>query len=249
MFVFSPIPLLFIFFFVSVYARNTHQISSSGGLRRSGRSANDFRNDLRVAVANVLGEGHDVHHGHLEGILQKILPMWRSLPKNDQNRVDRRSLRYAVHRFFMQEYSLSIIGLEPAQVSGQHDEAVLLTQFAPEYVKVELEERSAQLGFSIEDAVVMIATIERFIADTSHELLSRSYEAMHQTPKDPLGREAAINVLDAYMLRWMLGEDIEGLEELESNSSLLEESLEDWHEVTGFVRGTLWLHGTQPEIS
>jgi len=221
-------------------AKNVHQRDTSGGLRRSARSSLEIQKaDLRTAVAEVLGEGHDIHHGHLESIHGKILSMWKSLPKNEFSRVDRRSLRYAVHRYFMQTYSLSIVGLEPSQVNGQHDEALLLTQIVPSYVRQELEGKSAQTGFSIDDAVVMIATLERLVADTSHDLLEKSYAAVGIGIGDLVSRHSAKRILEAYMLRWMLGEDTEGIEELENNQTLLQESLEDWQEIAAFIAGQL----------
>lgn len=191
------------------------------------------------AVSSVLGQGHDIHHGHLEKIHQKVLPMWRSLPTNQFSRVDRRSLRYVVHRYFMQVYTLSIVGLEPSQVNAPHEEALLLSQIVPSYVKSELEGKAAQTGFSIDDAVVMIATLERLVEDTSHELLERAYSAVHLRAEQLVGQSSARRVLEAYMLRWMLGEDTEGIEELESNRTLLEESLEDWQDISMFVAGQL----------
>lgn len=191
------------------------------------------------AVGMVLGEGHDIHHGHLETIHQKVLPMWRSLPTNQFSRVDRRSLRYVVHRYFMQAYSLSIIGLEPSHISTAHDEVLLLSQTVPAYVKTELEGKAAQTGFSIDDAVVMIATLERLVEDTSHELLERAYAAVRLPTGQTVSTSSARRILEAYMLRWMLGEDTEGIEELESNQTLLEESLEDWQDISSFVAGQL----------
>jgi len=191
------------------------------------------------AVASVLGQGHDIHHGHLENIHQKVLPMWRSLPTNQFSRVDRRSLRYVVHRYFMQVYTLSIVGLEPSQVNAPHEEALLLSQVVPSYVKSELEGKASQTGFSIDDAVVMIATLERLVEDTSHDLLERAYSAVHLKAEQLVGWSSARRVLEAYMLRWMLGEDTEGIEELESNQTLLEESLEDWEDISTFVAGQL----------
>jgi hypothetical protein len=223
-----------------VSGRNVHQQDVSGRLRRSAQPPPKLRQeDLHAAVAAVLGEGHDIHHGHLEEISKRMKPMWDSLPKNEYSRIDRRSLRYAVHRYFMQTYSLSIIGLEPTQVSGQHEEALLLTQAAPAYVRLELEGKGAQTGFSIDDAVVMIATLERLVEDTSHELLGRSYDAVKVDTADHIGRSSAKRLLESYMLRWMLGEDTEGIQELEDNKTLLEESLEDWSSITGFVFGEL----------
>merc|ERR1719460_791166 len=85
----------------------------------------------------------------------------------------------------------------------------------------------------------MIATLERLVEDTSHELLERAYAAVHLRAEQLVGWSSARRVLEAYMLRWMLGEDTEGIEELEANQSLLEESLEDWQDIADFVLGQL----------
>jgi len=226
-------------FVLTANARNVHQKDQTGGLRRSAHLHSLQKQDLQSAVAAVLGDGHNIHHGHLEEIQRRISPLWKSLPTNEFGRIDRRSLRYAVHRYFMQVYSMSVIGLEPAQVNGQHDDALLLSKVVPAYVKTELEGKSAQVGFSLEDAVVMVATLERLMSDSGHELLEKSYEAVNQKTGESVGRASAKRILEAYMLRWMLGDDTEGIEELESNQTLLEESLEDWPTISGFVHGEL----------
>lgn len=237
-----------VFFAISILLSSTVFIASGKNVHQHaglGQSTphNSFlqlrKEDLQYAVAAVLGEGHDIHRGHLQEITQHITPMWQSLPTNEYSRVDKRSLRYAVHRYFMQLYSLSIIGLEPSQVNGQHEEALLLTQVAPSYVRAELEGKSAKTGFSIDDAVVMIATLERLVGDTSHGHLDRSYEAVNLKTSDSVGWSSAKRLLEAYMLRWIVGDDTEGIEELEGNQTLLEESLEDWQGITEFVLGEL----------
>merc|ERR1719215_1796400 len=189
--------LLFSASFDPVVARNIHQ--SSGGLRsRSKQTTGQLRDELRAAVAEALGEGHDIHHGHLEHVRQKLDSSWQSLPTNEQGRVDRRSLRYSVHRYFLQTYSLSIVGLEPAQVSGARDEAALLTEFAPNYVRSEMEGKAAQSGFSLEDAVAMVATLERLVLDSGKNLLKKSIQSVGLDVDSTLSREDATRALEAY---------------------------------------------------
>lgn len=221
-----------------VVARNVHQLS--GGLRsRSKQTTGQLRDELRAAVAEALGEGHDIHHGHLEQVRQKLESSWQSLPTNEHGRVDRRSLRYSVHRYFLQTYSLSIVGLEPTSVSGALDEAALLTEFAPNYVRSEMEGKAAQSGFSLEDAVAMVATLERLVLDSGKVLLEKAISATGLAGKHNLSRDDAIRVLEAYMLRWMLGEDTEGIQELEANRTLLAESLDDWVDIDNYIIGEL----------
>lgn len=219
---------------------NVHHHEQPTGLRAGGRSFLESQKaDIQAALIAVLGGGHDIHHGRLEEIRQAILSTWRSLPTNQHDRVDKRSLRYGVHRYFMQHHSLSIVGLEPSHISSQHDEVLLLSQNLPAYVKTEMEGKAAQSGFSLDDAVVMIATIERLIADTDHHLLEAALKKMGKRFSQTFSFRTAHEILEAYMIRWLLGDDPESVTELEENRSALEESIELWPEISTFLSGQL----------
>merc|ERR1719329_470656 len=58
--------------------------------------------------------GRKVTQGHLQQIKDDIRPMWQTMP-NFEGRLDWRSLRYVAHRYFMQQSSLLIRGLEPSR--------------------------------------------------------------------------------------------------------------------------------------
>merc|ERR1719162_681907 len=77
-----------------------------------------MRKDLREALAAALGDDHSVQHTHLQALQAKILPMWRTLPKNEAGGIDKPSLRFGVPRHF----------------SSEHEEVALLTEFAPQFV-------------------------------------------------------------------------------------------------------------------
>jgi hypothetical protein len=164
--------------------------------------------------------------------------MWQSLPKNVHSRVDRGSLRYAAHRFFMQTYQLSIIGLED-KVNSQHEEALLLTQLAPAYVRDQLEGKGSQAGFSLDDAVVMIATLERLVENTAHQQLEKTYLATDRKTTQRLREKSAKHLMVSYMLRWMLGDDSEGLDELDADHSSIKDHHDNWESVEGFVHGEM----------
>ena len=70
--------------------------------------------------------------------------MWQSLVKNRQGRVGVRTLRYAVHRYLLQTYAISFVGLEPQQSSDTLEEAQILTERAPEYLRATLEGKATK---------------------------------------------------------------------------------------------------------
>jgi len=216
---------------------NVHQEQATA-LRRGRPSLEAQQADMHAALTAVLGS-REVDRARLHEIKQRVLPMWRSLPTNEQGRVDRRSLRYGLHRYFMDLYSISIVGLEPLQVSSEHDEVLLLSQNLPSYVKTEMEGKAASSGFSLDDAVVMIATIERLVTDTDHQMLEDAVNSLKNNATETFTLATAHEILERFMIRFLLGDDPQSVAELEADRPLLEESIEDWPAISDFLKGQL----------
>merc|ERR1719261_1404937 len=119
------------------------------------------------AMGSILGCGGEADQGQIAGIKAVLTPMWRTIPKTD-GRIDRRSLRYLVHRYFMQTSSLMVRGFEPTRpVNDSHwGAADILSQMVPAYVESALESHhSTQNGFTLEDAIDMVLTLDQLIFD------------------------------------------------------------------------------------
>jgi len=192
---------------------------------------------MREAVDEVLGSGHGIEQEGLEAIRHDIEPMWLSLVRNQQNRADRRSLRYVVQRYFLRRHGLSIVGLEANHANSTHSEAALLTNFAPNYVRKIVEGQNSQNGFLMEDAVAMIAALLRLIEHSGGTMLEDVYQTMELDHRRDVGRKAMGEIMEGFMLRWMLGDDLESIRMLEANASLKEASFEDWPHISQFVQG------------
>jgi hypothetical protein len=205
------------------------------GLRQG--SAAKLKKSMIEAVDEVLGSGHGAEQAELESIREVIEPMWASLAKNSQGRIDKRLLQYVVQRYFLRKHGLSMVGLEASHANNSHSEASLLSNFAPNYVRKVLEGANAQNGFVMEDAVGMIAAILRLIQHSTGSILEDAYRAMGKNSQKDLGRPQMGEVMEDFMLRWMLGEDKESIELLEANATLKEISFEDWPHIAAFVQG------------
>mmetsp|Transcript_137681 Transcript_137681/g.343642 ORF Transcript_137681/g.343642 Transcript_137681/m.343642 type:complete len:610 (-) Transcript_137681:217-2046(-) len=218
----------------------SHRSSTSAKFLRA-PPLSEMRADLQQAVAEALGVGHDVHHKHLMSTRARLQPMWRALAKNEQGRIDQRSLRYTLHRYFLHRYGLSLIGLEPlhAKNSQEQAEAALLTVYAPKFVREVLGGKAAGGGFAIEEVAALIAVLERLVREGGHENLEKSYASTGYDMQQWLTRADLRKVMENYMLRWMLGQDDEGVEMLEENRTLLYESFEDWDELVAFAEGRI----------
>merc|ERR1719446_1219209 len=133
-------------------------------------------------MGSMLGCGGQADPEHAASVKATLTPMWRTLPKNS-GRIDRRTLRYLVHRYFMQTSSLMVRGFEPTRSTNDSHwgAADILSQMVPAYVESVLEsDHSTQNGFTLQDAVDMVLMLDQLIFDSeSHfwKTFTRSSES------------------------------------------------------------------------
>lgn len=219
---------------------------------RSRADANSLQSHLSAAVGEALGCGGDVSQEQLAGIEAALAPVWRALPKNERGRVERRSLRYLAHRYFSHKSAFMIRGFEPsrpinASSWGSND---ILSLRVPAYVESVLESQHKQEhGFDLHDAVHMVAALERLIFDSESELLANIYESQRKPISRSLSDEGLHQVLEVYMVHWMLSSDEETLQHALMSPSTRRNSIPQWQQIIGFVDGQINLVSYQREKS
>mmetsp|Transcript_131418 Transcript_131418/g.239030 ORF Transcript_131418/g.239030 Transcript_131418/m.239030 type:complete len:566 (-) Transcript_131418:257-1954(-) len=200
----------------------------------------DFKAEIQDAMGAMLGCGGETEQQRVREIEKALKPMWQTLPKNEHGRIERRSLRYAVHRYFMQQSSLMIRGFEPSRPTNQSHWGVadILSQQVPGYVEAVLESHHAQQkGFGLEDAVSLVVMLEQLILDSDHTLLDKIYRDQRKPTHRALTQNGLKQVLEAYLVNWMVGEDQEAVTILLSNKTLLQQTLPHWDGIVSFAQG------------
>jgi len=204
-------------------------------------NAASFGEDLQRAIGSVLGCGGELDQARLEEVQQSLLPIWRALPKNEQGRIERRSLRYLAHRHFMRS-GLLIRGFEvnrPPKESAL-TKADVLSGRVPSILEATLKSRHAEKhGFSLNDASQLILMIQQLVADSEDVLLESVFKHAKQQVTTMLSEEELGGLLEEYLVHWMLHEDEEALDILLANRSLLEQSMPHWNQLTAFARGQI----------
>lgn len=199
----------------------------------------NYQADIMKAVGSGMGCGGPVPEEKLSTIERSIKPMWNTMPKTN-GRIDRRSLRYMVHRYFMQTSSLMIRGFEPTRpVNESHwGVADILSQQVPAYVESILESSHAlQKGFGLEDAVHMIVMLEQLIFDSETELLQRVYADQRKPLDRHLSHKGLMQILEAYMVHWMVEGNPSEIRAVLPNKTLLAEIVPHYHELMKFAEG------------
>jgi len=206
-------------------------------------SAAGLSKELRDAMSEAMGCGGHFTEEEVAAIKRDLQPIWRTLPKNGRvGRIERRSLRYLVYRYFNKKSSLLVRGFEPNRlVNHSHwgDEDIL-SQKVPAFVESVLESKHVQVqGFDFSDAVQMVVTLEQLIFDSESAVLETVYQNQRKQLERSLSATGLGQVLQEFMIHWMLADDKEGIRMLVANQTLLEEIIPHWDQIDAFVRGQI----------
>lgn len=204
-------------------------------------SGKAFKEDIMNAMGSMLGCGGEHDPEEVAAISSTLTPMWRTIPKTN-GRIDRRSLRYLVHRYFMQTSSLLVRGFEPSRTTDDsHWGAVdVLSQMVPAYVESVLESQHSTLnGFSLKDAVDMVVTLDQLIFDSESKLLEEVYKLQRKSTAQSLSYHGLIEVLGSYMVKWMIEASPEDHARLYANKTLAAEVLPHYREIMDFAKGRI----------
>merc|ERR1719321_224443 len=207
----------------------------------SSLNRNAFQNEIMNAMGSMLGCGGQPDQDHIKSIKATLTPMWRTLPKTS-GRVDRRTLRYLVHRYFMQTSSLMVRGFEPTRLTNDSHwgAADILSQMVPAYVESVLESHhSTQNGFSLQDAVDMVLTLDQLVFDAESHLLEDIYKEQRRPLDRSLSYQGLRQVIESYLIKWMIDASPEDHELLLSNKTLAAEILPHYHDLMKFGEGRI----------
>jgi len=110
--------------------------------------------------------------------LEVILgPIYTALPKNEKGYLGHSTVRYALHRLFIQRHGWSIKGLD---VAGGHrnstSSAGLLKEHVPAYIQDLFEKRLSGRGFGLHELGVLAATIEHLVHDEAMKRLGYAFK-------------------------------------------------------------------------
>lgn len=198
--------------------------------------------DLILAMDEVLGcGGLKVTPEHLQQIKNDILPMWQTMP-NTNGRLDWKSLRYIAHRYFMQQSSLLIRGLEPSRSLNSTDtgSAEILTKEVPQHAELLFGGKRSN-DYSIDDASSLLAALEQLVFDSETHLLEKVYGQFGMEYTRHLSMKQMQRLLEAYMVNWMISEDEAAVMTLLRNRTLLANSFPHWGALKEFVEGRIRL--------
>merc|ERR1719215_1405602 len=202
-------------------------------------SEEDVQTTLLAEVEGTFGEGSA--RSRVKQLEASLASIYAALPKNEKGYLGHAAVRYALHRLFIQRHGWSIKGLDTA---GSHRNAStsagLLKEQVPAYIQDLFEKQLAGRGFGLHELGVLAATIEHLVHSEAIKRLGYAFKVHNFLPTALLSESEADEVLDTYMVAYILGEDLSVMNLSEALDHKLEmpENYMAWSVTQEFVRAT-----------
>jgi hypothetical protein len=199
-------------FVASIFASNL--IGTDANAFLSAGAGGTARVSLEAVTSTLLTEiegtmGSAVKRGRMVRLEAALSSMYASLPKNEFGKLGHTTVRYALHRLFVQQHGWYVKGLEPAGDSWNTTSpaGILKDRVSSEVINL-MESRLDGHGFGLHETAVLAATLEHLVHDEALERLSKAYTLQNIGEYEHLDGVRSENVLDAYMKLYILPEDL-----------------------------------------
>merc|ERR1719387_3473776 len=168
------------------------QIADANAFLKANPSAKEQRISVEEVQTSLLAEvegtfGEGTASSRVKQLEATLRPMYAALPKNEQGYLGYATVRYALHRLFVQRHGWFIKGLD---VAGGHrnstSSAGLLKQQVPAYVQELFEQRLGSRGFGLHELGVLAATIEHLIHNEAVKRVGDTFKVHDLLPTSPL---------------------------------------------------------------
>jgi len=163
----------------------------------------DVQTTLLAEVEAGIGTSTGSKAAQFEELLKS---MFNALPKNEHGGLGHSTVRYALHRFFVQRHGWVIQGLDRAGESWNGTSpAGMLKDQVPAYVQELFEKRLDGKGLGLHELAVMAATIEHLVHNEALAKLGNAFDIHAQLPSSQLNATQANEILETYMMSYILG--------------------------------------------
>jgi hypothetical protein len=202
-------------------------------------SQQDVQTSLLAEIEASLGTG--IAARRIPEIQAILDPMFSSLPKNQYGNLEHVTVRYALHRVFVQRHGWSIKGLDPAGDSWNSSSPTeVLKDQVSSYIQELFEKRLGGRGLGVKELSVFAATIEHMVHNEAIGRLGSALQIHDILPTSSMTSAEADQVLDTYMMAYILGESMGKLTKAVVNRLVdrMSEIYLAWPETQAFVRQT-----------
>lgn len=213
------------------------QAAAVSGSFLDGSSSNPA---LLEELEEVMGFDHrQSTEARVEGLEAALRPMFASLPKNSRGALRPSTVRYALHRLFVQRHGWQFVGLHSGGESWESvSPAIALRDRMPEDVHKLFEARLQEHGLNLHELAVLAATLENMVHAENDVRLQAVMNAYGKPLNGNMNGSEATDIIDAYMSTFVLGVELSELSPslILEKGSTASEQYPAWPDTQQFLR-------------
>jgi hypothetical protein len=157
--------------------------------------------DLLQELEMRIGLDHRLATENRVDRLEKALkPMFLAMPKDVSGHIDATSVRYLLHRLFVQRHGWFVIGLDNGGDSWNSSSPAAVFQNHAEEHHALFDSKLSKHGFALHQVAVFAAALETLVHGESLERLEAAYRVLGLSKSEMLSEEDAVQAIRAYML-------------------------------------------------
>merc|ERR1740121_245429 len=167
----------------------------------------------------------------------EMRPMFAALPKNRHGTLEPTTVRYALHRYFVNKHGWYIKGLEPlGQAWNSTSVSSVMMKKVPAYIESLFDERLHGQGMGLHELAAFAATLLDFVHNAAVSDLMGLYKALNVETTTPVRKEEADRLIRAYVLQTLDGNrTIDSVFDMAGFEQDMVETFPDWDDFLSWV--------------
>jgi hypothetical protein len=143
---------------------------------------------------------------HLESLQAELLPTFNSLPKNQYGKLEHPTVRYALHRYFIQKHGWFVKGLDPEGGNWEFSSSSgMVKEKATQYIQDIFDKKLQGRGLGLEE----LASFAAIVADLIHGEGLEDLEAIYRALSLSVDKDVSLQQFDM-AVRGFLSQTIVG---------------------------------------
>lgn len=162
--------------------------------------------NLLNEIEHVIGKGYRrATDERLAKLVEGLLPVFQALPKNKYGKLEHSSVRYLLHRFFVEKHGWFVEGLFTEGAAWNTSSPThALQNHVPMIVQGFFEKRLGGRGFGLHEMAVLVSIIENSIQDEAMGKLRQTYKILDFKLNQTLSTKEAKYVQETYLASMIL---------------------------------------------
>jgi len=162
----------------------------------------------KQAVEQMLAEAGSMR---LNDLVEQFRPTFAALPKNAQGRLEPSTVRYVLHRYFVQKHGWYVKGLDPEGAGWKATSASsasedIMKGLAPAYIQELFARRGHSEGLNLEELAIFAETLNDLIVQEGLGDFREVYDILELSIDAPVSEAAFDQALRAYLGDLITGE-------------------------------------------